>query len=94
MAARVYAQRFVVEGVGQFPVDMLRYDQAVPWSEVDSGKIATDWGSREALEPRQVAVLRHVSVPKPRPGGLGWPTVERWRSFGWRVLEETVEMLA
>jgi hypothetical protein len=30
---------FIVEGSGRFPIDMLRYDSAVPASEIDSGEI-------------------------------------------------------
>lgn len=57
-----------------FPIDMLRYDRAIPESEQDSGLIA---GS---LQPRSQS-QRTVRVIMDRE-----PTLARWESFGWRVI--------
>ena len=65
----------IVEGSGQFPVDMLRYDSCAPWSEGDSYSIAT------RHDHRRVA-LRRFSTSS-------GATSARWRSFGWLVLSES-----
>ena len=65
--------KFTVEGSGKFPIDMLRYDRAFPCIERDSGQIT-------ARGKRRVALLK---VDPNRTG----PTVARWGSFGWRVID-------
>jgi len=65
----------VVEGSGDFPVDMLRYDSCVPWGDRDSDKVS------RGHELRCVALRRFSTT------GRG-ATATRWRSFGWRVLWE------
>lgn len=73
---KLYCFNLVVEGSGQFPFDMLRYDHCWPINEgQDSPELAKDWGA----ERRQVA-LRMAS-----PNDHG-PTIGRWDSFGWRVI--------
>lgn len=65
---------YTVEGHGPFPFDMLRYDTA--------------WPAREAETPlfapfgKAVAPTRKISLV-----GLRAPTVARWHSFGWNVLD-------
>lgn len=61
---------YQVEGVGEFPWDMLRYDSAFPYSESDSAQLQ-----------RHKKSLRIVNIQSNNP-----PTVERWKSFGWRVV--------
>jgi hypothetical protein len=36
---KVWETIFVVEGMGEFPLDMLRYDNAFPLTERDSGGV-------------------------------------------------------
>ena len=70
---KVALWEFVVQGSGEFPYDMLRYDQCWPATEaVDSGRLGTR--SNE---------LRTV-----RLRGLRSPTTGRWNSFSWRVESE------
>jgi hypothetical protein len=57
-----------------FPIDMLRYDQAIPESEQDSVNIAS------SMHPRSVS-QRTIRVVMPRQ-----PTMARWESFGWKVI--------
>jgi hypothetical protein len=59
--------KYVVEGRGSFPIDMLRYDQCWP---VDSHSV-----------PHPTQEHRTVEMRSYRP-----PTVDRWNSFGWRVI--------
>lgn len=76
---KVYVLRLVVEGAGDFPVDMLRYDSCVPFEEKESMEIGQGDGLR--LRKRQV-VLRRFSTS-------GMPATEgRWKSFGWNVVSE------
>jgi hypothetical protein len=83
----IYKQYFTVRGTGEFPYDMLRYDQCWPCREVDSPLL----NSNEMLQaenyfktPRDVRIERRVESASVKP------TVARWRSFGWGVLEESI----
>ena len=62
--------RYTVQGYGDFPWDMLRYDRVYPLSEPAPSHHA-------GLEPWQT--LRTVEVE----GGACTPA--RWGSFGWSV---------
>lgn len=62
-----------VQGVGQFPADMLRYDEAWPLRTEDAQKIERAGILRGS---RQVTLLSVRNAP----------TTERWESFGWRVV--------
>lgn len=64
--------RYLVQGRGEFPMDMLRYDEARPFH-----------GLSEREETRVVTVI-----------GRRRPTNARWESFGWRVLDTKIEVLA
>jgi hypothetical protein len=58
-----------VTGRGQFPFDMLRYDQAWPADSDAASKLSAE----ESIYDR-----RSVKLYSYRP-----PTVDRWNSFGW-----------
>jgi len=73
-----YFQEFQVEGLGQFPYDMLRYDGAWPAKEQDSSQIAYYPGS--GMTPRRVNLRRFVFQLNDQP------TTARWESFGWKVV--------
>lgn len=68
------AYRFTVRGRGSFPIDMLRYDRATPYNEVDSNSIsrAMHVGPWESVD---------VELISQRP-----PTEDRWASFSWQVV--------
>lgn len=72
MSAGKASTVFVVEGGGDFPMDMLRYDRCCPYQEADSATIGGEGR-------RQVAVMV--------PGG-GSLTEARWESFGWKVVSK------
>lgn len=74
---RVFIDSFTVEGGGEFPFDMLRYDQCWPTGSMDAAAITHEGKRRVALNG--VAGL---------PGN--YPTHARWLSFGWRVVSYTV----
>jgi hypothetical protein len=64
---------FIVRGSGRFPFDMLRRDRCWPAGEHESYRLTVD---DDELALRQVKLH-----------GLAYPTIERWRSFGWIVQE-------
>jgi hypothetical protein len=65
---------YMVTGTGRFPFDMLRRDSAWPADESQSYLLAGDDGD-----------LRSTRTVRLR--GLNFPTVGRWRSFGWSVVD-------
>lgn len=74
--------RFTVEGKFRFPLDMLRYDQAVPMTKDDILVI------NEATEQSPPMVMRKVTL---RSYAAHGPTVGRWASFNWRVIASAKE---
>jgi hypothetical protein len=70
---RVYETLYVVEGMGHFPLDMLRYDSACPMTERDAYIMET------YQLTRRVALRSRMLNDNP-------PNADRWKSFGWVVL--------
>jgi hypothetical protein len=75
MATKVRYYEFIVEGTGEFPYDMLRYDACYPSASQD---VQSAFSFR--IAPREVRRVKLVSTVKQ-------PTEDRWLSFGWKVLE-------
>ncbi len=71
-----------VEGRGPFPIDMLRYDDCTPATQVDAGKISRSVDMTARKEPVQVN-LHRFSVDGTRA------TAARWASFGWTVVADS-----
>jgi len=69
---------FTVEGSGEFPFDMLRYDTCWPEREFDTPKLGRQFDGPR-LGPAR-STKRTVGMI-----GLRGPTVDRWASFGWKV---------
>ena len=65
--------RYEVQGVGPFPLDMLRYDSAWPANQGSVDGMVT---ARGHAEGRRIITLASYHRP----------TVDRWSSFGWTVL--------
>lgn len=66
---------FTVLGRGEFPLDMLRYDQCWPKREsVDVIAIGRTFDRRHARDAHDITLV-----------GLRQPTAARWKSFGWEV---------
>lgn len=82
----MYHQSFTVSGRGQFPIDMLRYDTCFPVNP-ESVSVIYDCCSNHDLnalhntEPVKVRLARYVDSK------VTQPTIDRWRSFGWNVLD-------
>ncbi len=71
---KIYKSYLVVSGNGDFPLDMLRYDQCCPnnW---------TDMSALKGEEFRESMLSRYSMSGKPADK-------DRWRSFGWIVVSE------
>jgi hypothetical protein len=69
---------YAVEGVGDFPLDMLRHDCAYPADEDSVAAIMA--GLRWAASRKRSRDLLRVRLVSHRA-----PTSERWRSYGWTV---------
>jgi hypothetical protein len=71
---------YSVSGRGDFPVDMLRYDNAIPTKESDASKIAPSrWHGIEAFDERTVELKSEF-----------YPTEGRWNSFGWKIVPNSI----
>lgn len=84
----LFNQTFTVEGTGNFPYDMLRYDRCYPASGNQSNELSDNPLPRPddyLTKSRQVQLRRLAHFKGDRP------TIDRWKSFGWVVLEETIE---
>jgi len=69
---------YSVEGVGDFPLDMLRHDCAYPADQESVAAIMA--GLRWAASRRRSREILLVRLVSHRA-----PTSQRWRSFGWTV---------
>jgi hypothetical protein len=67
---------FKVRGKGNFPIDMLRYDECFPSTPVDVSYI------EDVSRVEGKRVEREVSLVTNKKYG---PTEARWESFGWTV---------
>ena len=80
----VYRQEFEVEGSGDFPFDMLRYDNCWPVREgTDTGNMAITYG--RPFPMRRIKLARYVFSKS------DYPTEGRWKSFLWRVIPESIK---
>lgn len=81
MLPKQYAHLFTVTGRSSFPVDMLRYDAAIPATEGDSGVIGYSFMPRRTRDELPVTLRAY--------GPRTWtPTSGRWESFGWHVVDQ------
>jgi hypothetical protein len=68
---------FKVEGNGEFPFDMLRYDHCWPkQSDPDVINLAPHGRSTMYKTKRQVTLTAYNE-----------PTAKRWESFGWPIID-------
>lgn len=75
---KFYEVYLVVEGAGTFPIDMLRYDSAHPYTQEEARLIDREGYLRRIVLCRRGVNDRVMSEP-------------RWRSFGWRLVLTTEE---
>ena len=81
----MYRVRFTVQGLGGFPLDMLRYDCCFPRNSVDAATITRSLDDGGPVGGQEVELVRYFAL---RPVG-GPITTGRWRSFGWTVTEQS-----
>lgn len=78
---KMYTTYFIVEGASPFPMDMLRYDSAIPATENEAGVL--DRINAPYVDAGTVRVaLRSVKV------NTSGPTEGRWESHGWKVVTD------
>ena len=71
---------FTVEGIGDFPLDMLRHDAAYPADKESVAAIMAGLAWAAARKrTRETLVVRLVSSRA--------PTSDRWSTFGWTVTQ-------
>jgi hypothetical protein len=81
MKSSVDIIEYTVEGCGEFPFDMLRYDSCWPYTGDDAAEMASKRYERDTNIQLRRIVLQ----------GINRPTRDRWRSFNWRVVCMGVE---
>jgi hypothetical protein len=81
--ARGHLTLFTVEGNGEFPIDMLRYDSCRPYAEYDSKLIA---------DGAYVSGRRRLILAKDADSVNWHPTYGRWESFGWKVIAQALSV--
>lgn len=79
----LFVQTFDVmeNGGGTFPHDMLRYDACFPHTSDDAVSISLASHTRQV---RNITLRRYVQAK------TALPTVDRWKSFGWTVMEQSI----
>ena len=77
---------FKVRGKGQFPVDMLRYDECYPVDPVSVENIQEQKREGKTESSGGRPVLRDVHLVSYKAYG---PTEARWESFNWMVYWDT-----
>lgn len=83
MATQMFREEFSVTGTFQFPVDMLRYDACFPADETQSAYIeSTRHAPALPVTVRLARYTRRDMAPV---------TPDRWKSFGWTVLDGSFE---
>jgi hypothetical protein len=75
-----YRQTFTVEGSGQFPIDMLRYDCCWLTDEIWDPQTLLGYD----LPKRQVRITRYVETKNTMPSAR-WPS-----RGGWQVLSDSI----
>lgn len=78
-----------------FPMDMLRYDMLAPRSSQDVDVITSSvtGEEEECYCPKQPERWPTVKLVR-EAGSAGWvPTIGRWESFGWSVINHEVVKL-
>lgn len=85
----MYSITFKVTGKFEFPLDMLRYDQCYPVAQVDVAAIAqkvAPYADKDAADACPIITLSSCNWNR-----FWGPTAERWKSFGWQVVENSRE---
>ena len=85
---RLFQHFYVVEGNTKFPIDMLRYDYSGPAGSDDARIIEMCLANDEHSEFRARVLGYRVILRTRNPNKKWTPTIGRWKSFGWKVVEQ------
>ena len=81
----MYITNFTVKGSYTFPVDMLRYDACYPTYTDAAVKLVTGGTNMAAVDEDYMVQLAHAHPTR------GWqPTIARWASFGFEVMQSRI----
>jgi len=79
----IYEFEFIVEGIGEFPIDMLRHEKCYPKGSADAQLISQTLQQPGLKEPVRI----RLSCWK---GTKTWtPTLGRWNSSLWSVVQSS-----
>ena len=81
----LYRTDFEVEGVGAFPVDMLRYTSSWPKDETDARAVEDSFDQPGIAAHRTITLSKYHRDPEPVLSGDRWASKFRWRVV--RVVE-------
>lgn len=76
---KITRKQFKVRGVGCFPLDMLRYDACWPATGADASAMYFYPGDPANGDDYSVTLSTDC---------VHAPTIDRWASFGWTVIDE------
>ncbi len=79
-----YKTTFVVEGTSDFPIDMLRYDSCYPYTGSDVSGVTSP---ERFCSAENLSAHRRVKLCTVHNGRIPNLTPDRWRSFGWRIVD-------
>ena len=85
--ARAKLTVITVQGIGNFPIDMLRYDCCFPQGSEDVGQIVYS----ADYHLRADALLKKVPFKVTLVCASGRYTPGRWSSFGWKVTRVEID---
>lgn len=85
---KIFRTTATFEGVGAFPLDMLRYDSCWPATSEDAAKGQETIGG--GLAGRRRITVAKASLTNRREAVAHFAIV-RWGSFGWRYVEDSVQ---
>lgn len=85
----LYRTDYLVSGQGAFPLDMLRYTQSWPCTEVDARAIETSIELATVDDPFTIRLTKYHRDQKPDLAEQRWSSKFRWRVVG---TPETTEL--
>lgn len=83
----MYITEFEVESDSAFPLDMLRYDQCAPSCSEDVNEIGESLDRHARSERCKIGGVFRVRLNvRGATKQQAFPTINRWSSFGWKVV--------
>jgi len=90
MKRKYTAFKFKVRGIGEFPLDMLRYAACHPNAQDDAWRIEAQSIEFDPTKIREIELVGYQGMPR-SPNTIAAHISARWASFGWTVVEDSVQ---